>query len=84
MPRTVLICTAACALLSACAGAPTLNSSAVAAANAPVNGVCAPAEASRLKQPCPAAGQTYSQADIRATGQPNNAQALRMLDPSIH
>ncbi|OOG47950.1 hypothetical protein [Rhodanobacter sp. C01] len=29
-------------------------------------------------------GRSYSQQDLLNTGQINNAQALRMLDPSIH
>ena len=29
-------------------------------------------------------GRSYSRQDLLNTGQPNNTQALRMLDPSIH
>jgi len=47
---------------------------------------CVPDTATRIpvkEHDCAGFGRTYTQEDIQRTGQPDTAQALRMLDPSL-
>ena len=80
MIRTTMVVLALA--LSGCATSP--RTAAPAAANNATPTGCV--TASRLPQSNCAAGSSYTQQDINATGQQGNnmGTALRMLDPSIH
>ena len=47
---------------------------------------CVPDTATRIpvkETDCAGFGRTYTQQDLQRTGQPDTAQALRLLDPSL-
>jgi hypothetical protein len=86
MLRILLTCAASCVLAAGCASAPKAPA---LAANTPAKTNCVgPAAASRLPQSGCGPGQSYTQDDIRSTGQstgqPGAAGALQMLDPVVH
>jgi len=79
MIKTFLLCVTA--TLAACASTtPTTTPAArTAAVQCPQDST-----ASRIPNRCSASPvRTYSQEDVRRTGQPDLANALQMLDPSI-
>ncbi|HEY1491990.1 MAG TPA: hypothetical protein VGF35_05145 [Steroidobacteraceae bacterium] len=80
MLRTLLTCLASAILGIGCATAPK---PAPPTASTDTNCVHPPA-ASRIPQSNCGPGQSYTQDDIRSTGQPTAAGALPMLDPIIH
>jgi hypothetical protein len=85
MLKTLLTCTATCWLAAGCASAPTTPKPAAAtAANTATTNCAGPGSASRLPQSNCGPGQSYSQDDIRSTGQTGVAGALPMLDPIVH
>lgn len=85
MMRTLLTCAATSLLVIGCAGAPTTPKPAAAtAANTATSNCVGQTSASRIPQANCAPGQTYTQDDIRSTGQTGAAGALPMLDPLIH
>jgi hypothetical protein len=72
--------------LSACATTPPAQSATTAQAATPPAG-CVSQTATRLpvkNSECAGFGNTYSQDDIRNTGQIDLSRALKTLDPSIH
>ncbi len=82
MMKTLLTCAATSLLVIGCAGAPTTPKPvAVAATNTNCVGQTS---ASRIPQSSCGPGQSYTQDDLRSTGQPTAAGALPMLDPAIH
>ena len=84
MMRALLICTATGLLVSGCAAAPTTPKTAAATpANTAANCV-GQTSASRIPQSSCGPGRSFTQDDIRTTGQPTAAGALPMLDPAIH
>jgi len=83
MLRSLLPCACLLASLAACASAPHRTDT---AANVPQNPACL-ATGSRIPRSpgqCGALGQSYSEEELRQTGQTSIAPALRMLDPAIH
>ena len=80
MLRTLLTCAVTGLLVIGCAAAPSTPKPAATA----VAGCVGPASASRLPQSNCGPGQSYTQDDIRSTGQPTAAGALPMLDPIVH
>jgi len=88
MIRALLTCTilAACA---ACSSSPAARTDAKAASATPPNvpADCRPDRASRIPpspgECVPAPGRSYSDDEVRGTGQTSAADALRQLDPSI-
>jgi hypothetical protein len=82
MLRKLLTCAASGLLVIGCAGAPSTPKPApTAAANTNCVG---PASASRLPPTNCGPGQSYTQEDIRTTGQTGAAGALQTLDPLVH
>jgi hypothetical protein len=79
MLRSFAVCAGAL-VLAACATSPS-STVTTAQGTAPL---CVPT-ASRLptRDGCNAPGQTYSQDQLRQTGQTSPADALRMLDPAV-
>ena len=85
MLRTLLTCAVTGLLVAGCAAAPsTPKPAAATAANTATSNCVGQSSASRLPQSNCGPGQTYSQDDIRSTGQTGVAGALPMLDPIIH
>ena len=85
MLRTLLTCAATGLLIIGCAAAPTTPKPAVAAApNTASNNCVGQTSASRITQSSCGPGQSYTQDDLRSTGQPTAAGALPMLDPVVH
>jgi hypothetical protein len=81
MLRTILTCAAASLIAIGCASAPSTPKPAATTASANCQ---YPAAASRIPQTNCGPGQSYTQDDIRSTGQPTAAGALPMLDPIVH
>lgn len=82
MLRTLLICAATSLLLVGCA-TPSTPKPEASTAKADNNCVHPPA-ASRIPQTNCGPGQSYTQEDIRTTGQTGAAGALQTLDPLVH
>ena len=81
MLRTLLTCAATGLLLIGCAGTPSTPKPEASAAS---TNCVHPAAASRIPQSNCGPGQSYTQDDIRSTGQPTAAGAVPMLDPIVH
>jgi hypothetical protein len=81
MLRTLLTCAATGLLVIGCAGAATPKPATTAAANTNCIGHTS---ASRIPQSNCGPGQSYTQEDIRTTGQTGAAEALQTLDPLVH
>ncbi len=84
MLRTLLTCTATSLLLLGCATAPSNPKPEASTAKADTTNCIHPPAASRIPQTNCGPGQSYTQDDIRSTGQPTAAGALPMLDPIVH
>jgi hypothetical protein len=86
MLRTLLVCAVVSASAMGCSAAPQPRPDASAAAAASAR-PCSLPTASRLParpDECSATpGRTYSETEVKQTGQTNAADALQMLDPSI-
>ncbi len=83
MLRTLLTCAATSLILVGCATAPGTPKPEAPTAKTDTNCVHPPA-ASRIPQTNCGPGQSYTQDDLRSTGQPTAAGALPMLDPIVH
>jgi hypothetical protein len=87
MLRALLTCVATGIFAVGCASAPKTNNA--LAASAPAKTTCVgPPTASRIPQSGCGPGQTYTQDEIRSSGQGNGqsgaAGALAVLDPLVH
>jgi hypothetical protein len=79
MFRALIACAAL--VIAACATTPA---PAPVASNATAQKPPCTPEATRLPQKDCGPGSTYNQTDISATGQPEPAPALKMLDPRVN
>jgi hypothetical protein len=87
MLKSLALSTALALSLAACAAAPVSPDKA-AAANAKPPAGCVGQTATRIpvkddSMSCAGFGNTYTQQDIRNTGQVDAAKALGMMDPSV-
>jgi hypothetical protein len=85
MIRTLLICAVVSASALGCSTTQQRPDAQATASTANAN-PCVQHSASRIPPrpgECSAPGRTYSDTDIRNTGQTNLADALQMLDPSV-
>jgi hypothetical protein len=84
MVKKLLLSAGLAVTLAACAHDPSAPSSSTSArARVPPPGCVNSATRLPPDHLCPGPGSTYTQGDIRQTGQTNVGDALRMLDPSI-
>ena len=84
MLKKLLLSAGLAVTLAACAHDPSAPSSSTSArARVPPPGCVNSATRLPPDHLCPGPGSTYTQGDIRRTGQTDVGNALRMLDPSI-